>query len=187
MLIGYARASTLDQKASMEAQVRELNALSCEKIFTEQVSSVDVKAREQLASALDFIREGDTLVVTRLDRLARSTAHLMELMEVIEGKGAALRIIDLSIDTATATGRMMLTVVSAIAQFEREIMLERQREGIEKARREGKYKGRPSEIDPTAIKRMLGEGKGATIIAKELGIARSSVYRVMQAIKGSVA
>lgn len=186
MLVGYARASTLDQKASIEAQVRELEALHCERVFTEHVSSVDVKARGELAAALDFIREGDTLVVTKLDRLARSTAHLMELMEVIEGKKAALRILDLNIDTGTATGRMMLTVVSAIAQFEREIMLERQREGIERARREGKYKGRPSEIDPAAIKQLLDEGKGATLIAKELGIARSSVYRVIDGLRASL-
>lgn len=186
MLVGYARASTLDQKASIEGQVRELKALNCERVFAEHVSSVDVMAREQLAAALDFIREGDTLVVTKLDRLARSTAHLMELIKVIEGKKAALHILDLNIDTGKATGRMMLTVVSAIAQFEREIMLERQREGIERARREGKYKGRPSEIDPAAIKQLMEEGKGATAISKELGIARSSVYRVVKELADTV-
>lgn len=185
MLVGYARTSTLDQKASIEGQVRDLIDLGCEKVFKEQVSSVDVKNREQLALALDFIREGDTLVVTKLDRLARSTAHLVEIMQTIEAKKAGLRIVDLGIDTGTATGRLMLNVVSAIAQFEREIMLERQREGIEKARREGKYKGRPSEIDAENVLAMKDAGKSPTAIAKELGIARSSVYRVLDTLKAS--
>ena len=104
-------------------------------------SSVDVAARDQLAAALDYCRDGDTLVVTKLDRPARSTAHLLEIVETLQGKGAALRVQDMSLDTGTANGRMMLTILGAMAQFEREIMLERQREGIEKARREGKYKG----------------------------------------------
>ncbi|MBS8273335.1 recombinase family protein [Thalassospira tepidiphila] len=182
MLVGYARTSTLDQKASIEGQVRDLIDLGCEKVFKEQVSSVDVKNRDQLAFALDFIREGDTLVVTKLDRLARSTAHLVDIMQTIETKKAGLRIVDLGIDTGTATGRLMLNVVSAIAQFEREIMLERQREGIEKARREGKYKGRPTEIDPDKVRAMKDAGKSPTTIAKELGIARSSVYRVLESL-----
>ncbi|HAI29623.1 MULTISPECIES: recombinase family protein [unclassified Thalassospira] len=182
MLVGYARTSTLDQKASIEVQVRDLIDLGCEKVFKEQVSSVDVKNREQLALALDFIREGDTLVVTKLDRLARSTAHLVDIMQTIEAKKAGLRIVDLGVDTGTATGRLMLNVVSAIAQFEREIMLERQREGIEKARREGKYKGRPTEIDPDKVRAMKDAGKSPTTIAKELRIARSSVYRVLESL-----
>ena len=174
MLVGYARTSTLDQKASIEGQVRDLIDLGCEKVFKEQVSSVDVKNRDQLALALDFIREGDTLVVTKLDRLARSTAHLVDIMQTIETKKAGLRIVDLGVDTGTATGRLMLNVVSAIAQFERE--------GIEKARREGKYKGRPSEIDPEIVRAMKDAGKSPTAIAKELGIARSSVYRVLESL-----
>jgi DNA invertase Pin-like site-specific DNA recombinase len=181
MLIGYARTSTLDQKASIEAQVRDLTAIGCEKVFTEQVSSVDVANREQLALALEFIREGDALVVTKLDRLARSVAHLYTIMETLKGKGADLRILNMGIDTSTPTGKLMLTVLGGIAEFEREIMLERQREGIEKARREGKYKGRK----PTAkaktedVRRLKAEGLGATDIAKRLGIGRASVYRVL--------
>ena len=187
MLIGYARTSTLDQKASIEAQERDLLAVGCGKVFKEQVSSVDVAHREQLALALDFIREGDTLVVTKLDRLARSTQHLFDLLKVLEGKGAALRILDLGMDTSTATGKLLLTVLGGIATFEREVMLERQREGIEKARREGKYKGRK----PTAmamadeVRKLAGEGVAANDIAKRLGIGRSSVYRALKESEGA--
>ena len=181
MLVGYARTSTLDQKASIEAQARDLTAAGCEKLFSEQVSSVDVTNREQLTQALDFIREGDALVVTKLDRLARSVGHLLTIMEQIKAKGADLRILNMGIDTATPTGKLMLTVLGGIAEFEREIMLERQREGIAKAKAEGKYKGRK----PTArakeedVLRLKAEGVGATEIAKRLGIGRTSVYRIL--------
>lgn len=181
MLVGYARTSTLDQRASIEAQVRDLTAADCEKLFSEQVSSVDVTNREQLAQALDFIREGDALVVTKLDRLARSVGHLLTIMEKIKAKGADLRILNMGIDTATPTGKLMLTVLGGIAEFEREIMLERQREGIAKAKADGKYKGRK----PTArakeedVLRLKAEGVGATEIAKRLGIGRASVYRIL--------
>src|SRR6056297_2613346 len=104
MLVGYARNSTLDQTAGLEAQETELIEAGCEKLFAEQVSSVDVKAREKLAEALEYVREGDTLVVTKLDRLARSVAHLLEVLQVISSKGAALRILSMGIDTGTATG-----------------------------------------------------------------------------------
>lgn len=181
MLVGYARTSTLDQKASIEAQARDLNVAGCQKLFSEQVSSVDVTNREQLAQALDFIREGDALVVTKLDRLARSVGHLLTIMDTIKAKGADLRILNMGIDTATPTGKLMLTVLGGIAEFEREIMLERQREGIAKAKADGKYKGRK----PTArakeedVLRLKAEGIGATEIAKRLGIGRASVYRIL--------
>jgi DNA invertase Pin-like site-specific DNA recombinase len=179
MIIGYARTSTVDQEAGFEAQIRDLEAAGAQKIFREQVSSVG--ARPQLDQCLDFIREGDTLVVTRLDRLARSTAHLLTIVEKIESKGAALRILDLNVDTSTATGRMMLTLIGAIAQFERELMLERQREGIAKAKAAGKYRGRA----PTArakldqIRALQSQGIGASEIARRLGIGRASVYRLL--------
>ncbi|TNC95150.1 MAG: resolvase [Stygiobacter sp.] len=181
MLIGYARTSTLDQKASIDAQVRDLTAAGCEKVFSEQVSSVDIAAREQLALALDFVREGDILVVTKLDRLARSVAHLLSIADTLNKKGVALRILGMGIDTATPTGKLMLTVLGGIAEFEREIMLERQREGVARAKAEGKYKGRK----PTAmaqadeVRRLKTEGIGATEIAARLGIGRASVYRAL--------
>lgn len=183
MLIGYARTSTLDQRAGVEAQERDLRAAGCEKVFTEQVSSVDVRNREELAAALEYVREGDTLVVTKLDRLARSVQHLLETLDTLTRKGANLRILALGMDTSTATGKLMLTVLGGIAEFEREIMLERQREGIAKAKAEGKYKGRKPTAQAKApeIIRLHGEGKGATEIARELGIGRASVYRALGA------
>ncbi|CAO3446840.1 Site-specific recombinase, resolvase family [Azospirillum argentinense] len=183
MLIGYARTSTLDQKASIEAQARDLQAAGCERLFQEQVSSVDVANREQLAQALDFIREGDALVVTKLDRLARSVAHLMTILDALKAKGASLRILNMGIDTATPTGKLMLTMLAGVAEFERDIMLERQREGIAKAKAEGKYKGRK----PTAqaksedVMALKAQGVGASEIAKRLGIGRASVYRILGA------
>lgn len=182
MIVGYARTSTLDQTAGLEAQERDLAAAGCDKVFVEQVSSVDVTAREQLAQALDYIREGDVLVVTKLDRLARSVAHLLELLAVVEAKGASLRILSMGIDTGTATGKLMLTVLGSVAEFERSIMLERQREGIAKAKAKGLYKGRK----PTAmakaddVLKLHAEGVGATAIAKAVGIGRASVYRILE-------
>jgi DNA invertase Pin-like site-specific DNA recombinase len=177
--IGYARTSTLDQKAGLEAQLEELKAAGCERLFSEQVSSVG--RRERLDTALEFIREGDTLVVSKLDRLARSVRHLLEIVETLKAKGANLRIINLNLDTATATGKLLFTMIGAIAEFEREMMLERQREGIAKAKGAGKYKGRK----PTArakgkeITGLKAQGLGAAEIAKRLRIGRASVYRVL--------
>ncbi|WP_433989108.1 Transposon Tn3 resolvase (plasmid) [Pseudoseohaeicola sp. NH-UV-7] len=182
MIIGYARTSTTDQKAGLEAQLRDLKAAGCEKVFTEEVSSVDVVARVQLKAALEFAREGDVVVITKLDRLARSVAHLLQIVEDMESAGVSLRILDLAIDTATPTGRLMLTMIGGIAQFEREIMLERQREGIAKAKAAGKYLGRK----PTAraktkeIKALSAQGVKPMEIAKQLGIGKSSVYRILE-------
>jgi DNA invertase Pin-like site-specific DNA recombinase len=172
MLVGYARTSTLDQKAGLDAQRRDLEGAGCEKLFIEQVSSVNVAARQKLTEAVDFIRTGDTLVVTKLDRLARSVQHLMEILAAINAKGASLRIVAMGVDTATPTGKLMLTILGGIAEFEREIMLERQREGIAKAKAEGKA--------AEALALSL-DGIGATEIAQRLGIGRASVYRILAA------
>jgi DNA invertase Pin-like site-specific DNA recombinase len=184
-LIGYARTSTLDQTAGLDAQTRDLQAVGCHRIFTEQVSSVDRGKRTALADALDRLDAGDTLVVTKLDRLARSVAHLHDLLGQITAKGAALRILSMGMDTATPTGKLLLTIMGGVAEFEREIMLERQREGIAKAKAEGKYKGRK----PTAraksddVLALHAQGVGPTDIAKRLGIGRASVYRAIDAAK----
>lgn len=183
MKIGYARTSTIDQKAGLEAQLRELADAGCEKIFKEQVSSV--AERRALDTALDFIREGDTLVVTKLDRLARSTAHLLAIADRLNAKRANLQIINLAIDTGTATGKLMFTMIGAIAEFERAMMLERQREGIAKAKAEGKYKGRKPTARAKAkeIAQLQAQGLGATEIAARLGIGRASVYRARAAMR----
>jgi DNA invertase Pin-like site-specific DNA recombinase len=183
MLIGYARTSTLDQTASIDAQLRDLREAGCEKVFSEQVSSVDVARREQLALALDFIREGDALVVAKLDRLARSVAHLLAIVDQLNAKGASLRVLNLSIDTGTPTGKLMLTMLGGIAQFEREIMLERQRGGIAKATADGKFKGRKAtaRAKQADVLRLKAEGLGASEIARRLGVGRASVYRILTA------
>src|SRR5580700_3044326 len=177
--VGYCRTSTLEQHAGLDAQVRDLTAAGCEKIFSEQVSAVG--KRPQLEAALDFIREGDTLIVTKLDRLARSTHHLLEIADQVKAKGADLSILNLGADTSTATGRLMFTVIGAIATFERELMLERQREGVARAKAEGKYKGRKPTARARAgeVKALKAEGVRPVDIARRLGIGRASVYRVL--------
>src|SRR6516225_668120 len=140
MKIGYARTSTIDQEAGFEAQLRDLGAAGCEKMFAEKVSAV--AHREQLALALDYCRSADVFVVTRLDRLARSVADLCQILAQLEAKGASLRVLNMDLDTATPTGKLILNMLGSIAQFERELTLERQREGIARAKAEGKYRGR---------------------------------------------
>jgi DNA invertase Pin-like site-specific DNA recombinase len=181
MLVGYARTSTVTQDAGLEAQERDLKAIGVEKLFTEQVSSVAERA--QLEAALDFCRARDALVVTRLDRLARSIRDLCAIVDRLEAKGVSLRILGMGLDTATANGRLMLNVLGSVAQFEREVMLERQREGIAKAKSEGKFKGRA----PTArrkaeeVKALDKSGMTRLEIAGRLGMSERSVYRVLSA------
>jgi len=183
MLVGYARTSTLDQTAGLEAQERDLLAAGCERMFVEQVSSVDIAQRHKLDEAIAFAREGDTLLVTKLDRLARSVAHLMAVLETLKERGVALRILDLGLDTATLNGKLMVTILGGVAEFERGIMLERQREGIAKAKAAGKYKGRKAtaKAKTDEVMKLHGEGVGATMIAKQLNIGRASVYRILAA------
>ena len=181
MRIGYARTSTIEQKAGLEAQLRDLAAVGVEKVFHEQLSSVDAK-RDKLTAAIDFCREGDVLVCTRLDRLARSVADLVQIEARLNSKSASLTILDPSMDTQTPTGRLMFNVIASVAQFEREVMLSRQREGIAKAKADGKYKGRAPTARAKAdeVLRLLREGVRATDVAKRLGIGRRSVYRILE-------
>ncbi len=180
MLVGYSRTSTLDQAYGFQSQIEELEKLGCEKIFKEQVSSV--AKREELDNALEFVRESDTFIVTKLDRLARNVTHLLEIVQKLEDKGVNLRILNMGIDTSTATGKMMLTMLGAVAEFERSMLLERQREGIKRAQLAGKYKGRA----PTArsqsdkINELKTQGIGVSDIARTLNISRTSVYRCLE-------
>ena len=178
MLVGYARTSTLEQEAGLQARIRALTALGCERVSGEQVSSVGQRAA--LQEALSFCR-GDTLVVTKLDRLARSVTHLGSILSELETKGVALRIENLGVDTSTPTGKLMLNVLGGVAQFEREMMLERQREGIARAKAEGAYKGRkPTARAKTAeIKALAAEGLSMATIAARLGIGKGSVHRAL--------
>jgi len=178
MILGYARTSTADQEAGLEAQERDLKAAGVEKLFAEQASSVS--SRKALEDALDYLREGDELIVTKLDRLARSIRDLMDIVERIRSKGASLRILAMDLDTSTATGKLMLGILGSVAEFEREIMLERQREGIAKAKAQGKYKGRTPTAQRKAddVIRLLREGKTEIEVAEALEISRSSVQRI---------
>jgi DNA invertase Pin-like site-specific DNA recombinase len=183
MIVGYARTSTTGQIAGLEAQERDLRAAGCDKIFREQVSSV--AERQQLEAALDYVREGDSFTVTKLDRLARSVGDLLAIVARLEAKGVSLRVLSMSgtqsLDTGTATGRLMLAVIGAVGQAEREAMLERQREGIARAKKQGRYKGRVPTARRQAIEiiRLKGAGVSPSEIASRLGVGRASVYRVL--------
>jgi DNA invertase Pin-like site-specific DNA recombinase len=180
MLVGYARTSTLEQEAGLEAQVRDLNALGCERVFAEQTSSVG--PRKALDEALQFARTGDTFVVTKLDRLARNVPHMHEVVKALDAKSVTLRIVDMNVDTSTPVGKLMLNILGGVAQFEREMMLERQREGIAKAKAEGKYKGRKPTARAKAveIKALRAEGLSMGEIAKRLGVGKGSVHRALR-------
>src|SRR5829696_8038571 len=158
MKIGYARTSTADQKAGIEAQLAELQQQGCNKTFSEQVSSVADRAKVE--AAIDYLRDGDTLIVTKLDRLARSVPHLLSIIERVRAKEASIEIGNLGRLDDTATGKLIVTVLGAIAAFEREMMLERQREGIAAAKAAGKYKGRrPTARNKAAeVHQLLAEG-----------------------------
>lgn len=181
MLVGYARTSTTDQKAGLEAQDRGLRAAGCERVFAEQISSVADRAK--LNECLSYIRESDALVVTKPDRLARSTAELLAIEADLRKRGIGLVVLSMGgekLDTRNPTSKLMLTILAGVATWEREIMLERQREGIAKAKAEGRYKGRPPTVARQAekIRQMHAAGEKPTNIARKLGIARSSVYRM---------
>ena len=183
-LIGYARTSTTEQVAGLEGQIRDLTAAGADVIYNEQVSSVG--ERPEFEAALAALRPGDTLVVTKMDRLVRSIVDLLNLVENFNKSGFALRILNLggdTVDTRSATGRLMLSMLASFAQFEREIMLERQRDGIAKACAEGKYRGRA----PTAMRKsaevldLYARGWPIARLARQLSIARGSVYRILDA------
>jgi DNA invertase Pin-like site-specific DNA recombinase len=181
MIVGYARTSTAEQAAGLAAQERDLRAAGAERLFSEQVSSV--AKRDRLAECLAFLRDGDVLVVTKPDRLARSTAELLTIEADLSKRGVGLMVLSMGgerLDTRNPTSKLMLTILAGVATWEREIMLERQREGIAAAKAEGRYKGRPPSIDAAEVAR-LSVTMGPAAIAKHLGLARSSVYRLLPA------
>lgn len=184
MLIGYARTSTEDQQAGFEAQLVELKEYGCERTYQEQVSAV--ATRKQLDSALDMLRTGDKLVVTKLDRLARSVMHMGDILQQIEAKGAGLVILSLGserVDTSTATGKLILNMMVSVAQFEREMMKERQVEGIKRAQAEGKYKGRVPKAMQQAdkVKALVQAGVIRVQVMDQLGMSKASFYRCLKA------
>lgn len=185
MKIGYARTSTVEQIAGLDAQDCELRAAGVAKVFGERVSSV--AKREQLEAALDFCRQGDLLVVTKLDRLARSMTDLVAITSKLKAKGVELQILAMNLDTSTPTGKLMLNLMGSFAEFEREIMLERQREGVARAKAEGKYRGRvpTAQRKSAEVVQLRGQGVKPEEIAAQLGISRASVFRVLKDRRGA--
>ena len=176
---GYARVSTSDQDLTIQREA--LKAAGCEIIREEKVSGTSRQGRDELNILLGFLRSGDVLVVTRLDRLARSMDDLSAIVRELQDKGVSLRATEQPVDTSTAAGKAFFQMLGVFAEFETNLRRERQMEGIQKAKAAGVYKGRKATIDPLEIKRLKeDEGLGATEIAKRLGIARTSVYRALQ-------
>lgn len=183
MRVGYARVSTTEQ--SIDAQLERL--ADCEKVFHEKLSGKK-DDRPELARALEFVRQGDQLVATRLDRLARSVSHLCSIAETLQRKGVELQILDQAIDTATPAGRFLFHMLAAVAEFELTIRLEASRAGMAHARAMGKHCGRPYKVDGSLrehIADLRDEGLGATAIARRVRLDRSTVYRVLASLRDS--
>jgi DNA invertase Pin-like site-specific DNA recombinase len=176
-IVGYARVSSAGQ--SLEVQLDQLKAAGCDKIFAEKKSGRTTSDRAALADALGYVRDGDVLVVTRLDRLARSMTDLRQIVDQLNAKEVGFRALQQgAIDTTRSDGRLLLNILASFAEFETDIRKERQRDGIAKAKEAGKYRGRPATISRTAITELEAEGLGASEIARRLGVGRASVYRV---------
>ncbi|GLS18752.1 integrase-like protein y4lS [Labrys miyagiensis] len=174
---GYARVSTTDQDLTI--QVEALRKAGCEVIREEKRSGTTREGRAELDTLLTFLRSGDTLMVTRIDRLARSIGDLQDIVRSLKARGVALKATEQPIDTSTAAGKAFLDMLGVFAEFETNLRKERQMEGVAKARAAGVYKGRKPTIDIATVKELQGSGLGATEIAKRLGIGRASVYRVI--------
>ena len=179
-LVGYARTSTADQIAGLEHQIEELKRSGCSRIFAEHVSAVE-RQRPELEAALDWVRSGDTFIVTKPDRLARNVVELLSTVERLKAKGVMVRILSMHLDTGNPTSNLILTILAGVGSWEREVMLERQKIGIAKAKADGKYRGRA----PTAraktpeVLRLKADGLTAADIARTVGISRASVYRAL--------
>jgi DNA invertase Pin-like site-specific DNA recombinase len=176
-VIGYARVSTADQ--NLEMQERGLRAGGCEIVRSEKCSGTTTAGREQLQNVLDFLRDGDVLMVTRIDRLARSIGDLQDIVRAVKARGASLKATEQPIDTSTAAGKCFLDMLGVFAEFETNLRRERQLEGIADAKARGVYKGRKASIDPARVRQMKADGMGPSRIAKALKIGRASVYRAL--------
>lgn len=176
---GYARVSTTDQDLSI--QIDALKAAGCGVVRSEKQSGTTTDKRAELATLLEFLRPGDELMVTRIDRLARSVGDLQNIVKDLRAKGVALKATEQPIDTGTAAGKAFLDMLGVFAEFETNLRRERQMEGIAKAKAKGVYQGRKASIDVERVRQMREEGKGASEIARALRIGRASVYRVLAA------
>jgi DNA invertase Pin-like site-specific DNA recombinase len=176
-VIGYARVSTTDQ--NLELQENTLRTAGCEIVRSEKRSGTTTAGRDELRTILDFLRKGDVLMVTRIDRLARSIGDLQDIVRAVKAKGATLKATEQPIDTSTAAGKCFLDMLGVFAEFETNLRRERQLEGIADAKARGVYKGRKPSVDAVQIKKMKADGMGPSAIAKALKIGRASVYRAL--------
>jgi DNA invertase Pin-like site-specific DNA recombinase len=177
--IGYARVSTTDQ--NLDIQEAALRAAGCDVIRAEKRSGTTTNGRTELQTVLEFLRPGDVLMVTRIDRLARSIGDLQDIVRAVKAKGAALKATEQPIDTSTAAGKAFLDMLGVFAEFETNLRKERQLEGIAKAKVAGVYKGRKPSVNVAAVRELKAQGVGPAAIAKRLGIGRASVYRALEA------
>src|SRR5690349_1780198 len=177
-LYGYARVSSADQDLSIQSTA--LKAAGCRVIRAEKASGTSRNGRTELETLLQFLTAGDTLVVTRVDRLARSMRDLQNIVHELREKGVHLKATEQPVDTGSAAGKAFLDMLGVFAEFETNLRYERQMEGIQAAKARGVYKGRPRSINATEVRQLLGEGLGASAVAKRLKIGRASVYRVMR-------
>lgn len=179
-IVGYARVSTTQQDHS--TQIERLKAAGAEKVFTEKRSGLDGD-RPELARCLEYVREGDTLLVTKLDRLARSTADLYRVVSGLERDGVAFKVLDDSaVDTSTRTGKLVMGILALIAEFETEIRRERQMEGIAKAKAEGRTGGRPKLVTEevrATVMRLRGEGLSIRAIAAGVGLSKATIQKLV--------
>jgi DNA invertase Pin-like site-specific DNA recombinase len=176
---GFARASGTDQ--DLTTQVERLTAAGCRVVREEKLSGTSREGRKELETLLAFLRRGDTLMVTRVDRLARSVGDLPDIVKTLRAKGVSLKATDQPIDTSTAAGKAFLDMLGVFAEFETNLRRERQIDGIARAKAKGVYRGRKATISADAIKRLKNEGHGASVIARRMGIGRATVYRLLAA------
>jgi len=172
---GYARVSNTDQ--NLDIQIAALKAAGCEKVSCEKVSGTSTNGRQELEKLLEFVEAGDTIVITRIDRLARSIGDLQDIVRELKSKGVAIKATEQPIDMTTAAGKCFLDMLGVFAEFETNLRKERQMEGIAKAKAAGVYKGRPPSVDCAKVLQLKAEGWKPSQIAKKLKISRASVYR----------
>lgn len=179
MRYGYARVSTKEQDLSVQIEALKAYGVSEDCIRSEKVSGTSTRGRDELNTLLSFLREGDELVITRIDRLARSMMDLQQIAATLKAKGVSLKATEQAVDTSSSAGKAFFDMLGVFAEFETNLRRERQMEGIARAKTEGKYRGRKRSIDAEKVKQLRDEGMGATEIAKVLGIGRASVYRAL--------
>ena len=175
--VGYARVSSLSQ--STDIQKEALTKAGCDPVRTEKKSGSTTEGRTELATILDFLQSGDVLCVHKLDRLGRNTRDVLNLVHELDERGCSLQVLEPAIDTSGPMGKVMLTVLGMVSEMELGFIKERQRAGIEKAKADGVYKGRPMSLDHDKIKQLKAEGMGATAIARELGCSRGAIYKAL--------